>query len=38
MSDVVLLAVIVGFFALAALYVRWADRLVEADANGEADR
>jgi hypothetical protein len=31
MSDVVLLAVVVGFFALAALYVRWADHLVGSD-------
>jgi hypothetical protein len=31
MTDVVLLAVIVAAFAVAALYVRWADRLVGPD-------
>ena len=31
MRDVVLLAVIVGAFALAGLYVRWADHLVGPD-------
>jgi len=31
MRDVILLAVIVGFFALTALYVRWADHLVGPD-------
>ncbi len=35
MRDVILLAVIVGFFALAALYVRWADRLVGPDEDGD---
>lgn len=30
MRDVVFLAVIVGFFALTALYVRWADHLVDS--------
>jgi hypothetical protein len=41
MRDVVFLAVIVGFFTLAALYVRWADRLVGPDeetaATGDPD-
>ena len=31
MRDVVLLAVVIGFFALTGLYVRWADRLVGSD-------
>lgn len=31
MRDVLLLAVIVGAFALAAVYVRWADHLVGPD-------
>jgi hypothetical protein len=34
MRDVILLAAIVGFFALTALYVRWADHLVGPDEDG----
>lgn len=37
MRDVVLLAVVVGFFALTALYVRWADGLVGSDDSGATD-
>lgn len=31
MRDVVLIAAVVGFFALASLYVRWCDGVVGAD-------
>jgi hypothetical protein len=31
MRDVILLATLVGFFALTVLYVRWADHLVGPD-------
>jgi len=31
MRDLILLATLVGFFALTALYVRWADHLVGPD-------
>lgn len=34
MSDLVLVAVIVGFFLLSSLYVRWADHLVGPDDDG----
>jgi hypothetical protein len=38
MRDVVLLATLVAFFALAALYVRGADRLVGPDEGTEDER
>jgi hypothetical protein len=31
MRDLVVLAVIVGFFALCAAYVRWCDRIIGPD-------
>lgn len=36
MRDVVLVATVVAFFALAVLYVRWCDHIVGPDDDGEA--
>ena len=35
MTDVVVLALLFGFFALCVFYVQWCDRIVEADSPAE---
>jgi hypothetical protein len=37
MRDVVVLALIVAFFALCAAYVQWCDRIIGPDSDGVVD-
>jgi hypothetical protein len=37
MRDVVVLAIIVGFFALCVAYVRWCDHIIGPDPDGLRD-
>jgi hypothetical protein len=36
MSDVVVVAVLIGFFLVCVLYVQWCDHIIDADASGES--
>lgn len=38
MKDIIVIAIVVGFFALCAAYVRWCERMLAADAPDRVER